>query len=79
MDERSDAPSSRSLKSVGREGVTRRLMATRRRRVAASPTTRPTDYLTVPVGEIGKIRSVLTMLGGRIVFADDAFAGLLAK
>jgi predicted amidohydrolase YtcJ len=37
------------------------------------------DYLTVPVGEIGKIKSVLTMLGGRIVFADDPFAGLLAR
>jgi hypothetical protein len=48
-------------------------MATRRRRVTASPTTRPTDYLTVPVGEIGSIRSVLTMVGGKIVFAD-AFA-----
>jgi predicted amidohydrolase YtcJ len=37
------------------------------------------DYLTVPVGDIGKIRSVLTMVGGAIVFADDAFAGVLAK
>jgi hypothetical protein len=34
------------------------------------------DYLTVPVPYVGKIRSVLTMVGGRIVFADQPFAGL---
>ena len=32
------------------------------------------DYLTVPVKEIGKIRSVLTMLGGEVVYADQPFA-----
>ena len=34
------------------------------------------DYMTVPVKEVGKIRSVLTMVGGKIVFADEPFAGL---
>jgi predicted amidohydrolase YtcJ len=34
------------------------------------------DYLTAPVGEIGKIRSVLTMVGGKVVFAAAPFAGL---
>jgi predicted amidohydrolase YtcJ len=34
------------------------------------------DYLTVPVDQIGKIRSVLTMVGGRIVHASDRYAAL---
>jgi predicted amidohydrolase YtcJ len=34
------------------------------------------DYLTAPVKEIGKIRSVLTMVGGEVVFASAPFAGL---
>ena len=34
------------------------------------------DYLTAPVKEVGKIRSVLTMVGGKIVFADEPYAGL---
>jgi predicted amidohydrolase YtcJ len=34
------------------------------------------DYLTAPVGEIGKIRSVLTMVGGRVVYAAAPFAEL---
>ena len=33
------------------------------------------DYMTVPVEEIGRIRSVLTMVGGKIVFADEPYAG----
>src|ERR1700761_6210542 len=37
------------------------------------------DYLTAPVNEVGKIRSVLTMVGGKVVFADGAFAGLEVK
>ena len=32
------------------------------------------DYLTVPVDEIGGIVSQLTMVGGRIVYADGPFA-----
>ena len=32
------------------------------------------DYLTVPVDEIGGIVSLLTMVGGRIVYADGPFA-----
>jgi predicted amidohydrolase YtcJ len=32
------------------------------------------DYLTVPVDEIGSIRSLLTMVGGRVVHADEPFA-----
>jgi predicted amidohydrolase YtcJ len=34
------------------------------------------DYLTAPVKEIGKIRSVLTMVGGNVVYADAPFARL---
>jgi predicted amidohydrolase YtcJ len=34
------------------------------------------DYLTAPVKEIGKIRSVLTMVGGEVVFAAAPFATL---
>src|SRR5438477_2200802 len=34
------------------------------------------DYLTAPVKEIGRIRSVLTMVGGKIVYADAPFANL---
>lgn len=34
------------------------------------------DYLTVPVKEIGKIRSDLTMVGGEVVFAAAPFASL---
>ena len=30
------------------------------------------DYLTAPVSEIGKIRSVLTMVGGKVVYAARA-------
>jgi predicted amidohydrolase YtcJ len=32
------------------------------------------DYLTVPVEEIGTITSLLTMVGGRIVYTDGPFA-----
>jgi hypothetical protein len=34
------------------------------------------DYLTVPVNEIGKIKSVLTMVGGKVVYAAAPFANL---
>lgn len=34
------------------------------------------DYLTAPVKEIGKIRSVLTMVGGEVVYAAAPFASL---
>jgi len=37
------------------------------------------DYLTAPVKEIGKIRSVLTMLGGNVVYADQPFANLAPR
>ena len=33
------------------------------------------DYLTVPIEEIGSTVSLLTMVGGRIVYADGPFAG----
>jgi predicted amidohydrolase YtcJ len=36
------------------------------------------DYLTAPVSEIGKIRSVLTMVGGKVVYADAPFADMAA-
>jgi predicted amidohydrolase YtcJ len=32
------------------------------------------DYLTVPVEEVGRIESLLTMLGGRIVYAAGELA-----
>jgi predicted amidohydrolase YtcJ len=32
------------------------------------------DYLTAPVKEVGKIRSVMTMVGGEVVYADQPFA-----
>jgi predicted amidohydrolase YtcJ len=31
------------------------------------------DYLSVPVDAIGGIQSLLTMVGGRLVYADGAF------
>jgi len=34
------------------------------------------DYLAAPVNEIGKIKSLLTMVGGRVVYADQPFAKL---
>jgi predicted amidohydrolase YtcJ len=37
------------------------------------------DYLTAPVKEIGKIRSVLTMVGGNVVYAAAPFASLAPK
>jgi predicted amidohydrolase YtcJ len=37
------------------------------------------DYLTVPTGEIGGLESLLTMVGGRIVYAAGPYAPLEAK
>ncbi|MGH6741885.1 MAG: amidohydrolase family protein, partial [Bradyrhizobium sp.] len=34
------------------------------------------DYLTAPVKEIGKIRSLLTLVGGKVVYATAPFASL---
>src|SRR5882672_4014670 len=34
------------------------------------------DYLTAPVPEIGKIKSLLTMVGGKVVYASGPFADL---
>ena len=34
------------------------------------------DYLTVPVEQIGSIRSLLTLVGGRIVYAEGPYAGI---
>src|SRR6201999_429346 len=34
------------------------------------------DYLTAPVKEVGKIKSLLTMVGGNVVYAAPPFAGL---
>ena len=34
------------------------------------------DYMTAPVKEIGKIKSVLTMVGGKVVYAAPPFAKL---
>jgi predicted amidohydrolase YtcJ len=37
------------------------------------------DYLTVPVDKIGSIVSLLTMVGGRIVYGDGLFAAYEEK
>lgn len=37
------------------------------------------DYLTTPVKEIGRIRSLLTMVGGNVVYASGPFANLSPK
>ena len=37
------------------------------------------DYLAVPVEEIGSTVSLLTMVGGRVVYADGPFAGYEEK
>ena len=34
------------------------------------------DYLTVPVDQVGSTESLLTMMGGRIVYASGPYAGL---
>ena len=34
------------------------------------------DYMTVPVGQIGGIESLLTMVGGRVVYAAGSFGDL---
>lgn len=34
------------------------------------------DYMTVPVAEIGRIESVLTMVGGRVVYGAGAYREL---
>jgi predicted amidohydrolase YtcJ len=35
------------------------------------------DYMTAPVDRIGQIESVLTMVGGRIVYASGAYASMI--
>jgi hypothetical protein len=37
------------------------------------------DYMTAPVAEVGSIESLLTMVGGRIVYAAGPFATLEGK
>jgi predicted amidohydrolase YtcJ len=37
------------------------------------------DYLTAPVKDIGKIRSLLTMVGGKVVYASEPFASLMGR
>ena len=37
------------------------------------------DYLSVPVEEIGGIASLLTMVGGRVVYATGPYAALEEK
>jgi predicted amidohydrolase YtcJ len=37
------------------------------------------DYLTAPVKEVGKIRSLLTMVGGKVVFAAEPFTNMAAQ
>jgi predicted amidohydrolase YtcJ len=37
------------------------------------------DYLSAPIEQIGGTVSLLTMVGGRIVYADDPYAALQEK
>jgi predicted amidohydrolase YtcJ len=37
------------------------------------------DYMTAPVREIGKIRSLLTMVGGDVVYSAPPFDNLAAS
>lgn len=37
------------------------------------------DYLSVPVDEIGNIHSLLTLVGGRVVYAEGPYAALEAR
>ena len=37
------------------------------------------DYLTVPVEKVGDLHSVLTMVGGKVVYGDGPFAALEGK
>ena len=37
------------------------------------------DYLTVPLEKIGNIESVLTLLGGRVVYGAGPFTGLESR
>jgi predicted amidohydrolase YtcJ len=39
----------------------------------------PQDYMTMPVGEIGALTSLLTMVGGRIVYAAGPYQALEEK
>jgi predicted amidohydrolase YtcJ len=34
------------------------------------------DYFSVPISDIAKIRSLLTMVGGQIVYASGPFSSL---
>ena len=34
------------------------------------------DYFTVPISDIAKIKSLLTMVGGQIVYASGPFSSL---
>jgi predicted amidohydrolase YtcJ len=36
------------------------------------------DYLSVPTKEVGQIRSTLTLLGGKAVYASGPFSSLAA-
>jgi len=36
------------------------------------------DYLTAPVQDVGRIKSLLTMVGGKVVYAGEPFANLAA-
>jgi hypothetical protein len=37
------------------------------------------DYMTVPVDKVGELHSLLTMLGGRAVYGEGAYAVLGGK
>src|SRR5882724_3762579 len=69
------------LGRAGRPLFRRRAAAARGRHrkgqgIAADRAVLSSDYLTAPVNEIGKIKSLLTMVGGRVVYADQPFAKL---
>ena len=63
----------------GRGGILGRGAVAALRRVLGNETllaVLSADYMTAPVKEIGKIRSVLTMVGGEAVYAGAPFAKL---
>jgi predicted amidohydrolase YtcJ len=54
--------------AVGKSAAIKRLAGKKTRVVDLAVLSK--DYLGVPVGEIGAVQSLLTMVGGRVVYAD---------
>jgi len=37
------------------------------------------DYMTVPVEKVGELHSLLTLVGGKVVYGEGSFATLEGK